>query len=205
MNSAQKIDRRVAELREEAAQQGRDVAELTDAEFLLDELSAARKEAYDAGHKVQGMLVEREAWRRKAASALQRKAQLERVRIGEVYLAAAIRQGLRPITSLVYRVENLPDRLSPKAMAEFKSAIGDIADVLRVTQQRIDADPQVALLGEQRAEILRLIEYITERGQTLHKELSRDGAEIGCECPGCELIVGMGDVPLPDDSEATDD
>lgn len=188
---------RIATIREEAAQRGLDVTGLSDVELLLQELTAARKEAYDAGHKVQSILMDRAKWERKARSSLQRQAQLDRVRTSQLYLDAAVRDGLHPLTSLVYRVQQLPDRLSPKAMAAFKAAIGDIGYELQVAKRRTETNPGLKLLAEQRAETLRLIEHITERGQALHKELAT-GSDIGCECPGCELIVGMGDVPLPE-------
>jgi hypothetical protein len=61
-------------------------------------------------------------------------------------------------------------------------------------QEAWDTAPMVA-------EAARLRAYITERGQAMHALV--DGArhltdETGrCRCPGCELIRGMDDVPVP--------
>jgi hypothetical protein len=49
-------------------------------------------------------------------------------------------------------------------------------------------------------EILRLRAFINEQGQALHAEHGGKGSrENGwrCECPGCELIRAMDDVPMP--------
>lgn len=55
------------------------------------------------------------------------------------------------------------------------------------------------------AEAARLRAYITERGQALHA--LTDGARHldgtgRCRCPGCELIRGMDDVPVPEVADA---
>jgi hypothetical protein len=130
---------------------------------------------------------------------------------GGLYLGAIVRRSATPITGLLYRISQLPDRPGPKVVEELRSAAQTVQWTLdgvvtdRVLGEVAEHDPEVKLTEAQVAEIERLREFVTEQGRRLHAEHGGSGAretEWRCECPGCELIRAMDDVGAPEAARA---
>ncbi|MCU1615022.1 MAG: hypothetical protein JWO98_2562 [Frankiales bacterium] len=192
MDEFQKVRGRILDLRKQAIDRDPASDRLTDIEVVLAEYDKARQEASLLGHENTALIVAQERRDREARAAARRSVEDDRAAWSQRVLDKYVREALLPITGLIYRIEQLPDRLSPKAMAAFKAATGDTARTVADARRRLDADEELALVGKQRAEILRLREYVTVAGRTLHKQLTTFSATCGCF--GCDLIRGMDDL-----------
>lgn len=194
MNAAERVN----DLRADATNQGINVEGLSDVEVVLAAYDRARTEAYDAGHKVQAILVDQAKRERVVLATTRRNAQDDRRTLAGHYLQALIEGADRPITGLIYRIEQLPERGGVKPVAALKEAARDAKYEISVAQRHRATHPEMVTIGMQRAEIARLRDYISSAAAAIHTLLSTRVS--GCDCPGCELLIGMDDVP----AEVTD-
>jgi len=198
---------RVAALREEHARLGDNVTGLSDVEVLLNEVDRSWKESRRHENNYSNLLQDRAKSERATRTAARRTAVEDRRAWAGIYLNSLVSQSAREINALIHRAAELPDGRVPveltrelKAAADqaghlplgaFGGGESQLADVRRQNQE-------IQLVEKQRDEIWRLREFVAEQGQRLHAEHGQKGSgENGwrCECPGCELIRAMDDVP----------
>jgi hypothetical protein len=200
---------RVAALRKEYARFGEDVTTLTDTELLLQELERTQKESRRHENAYSSLLQDQVKHDRAVYTAARREATEQQIARGGLYLGAIVRRAATPITGLIYRISQLPDRPGSKVIEELRSAArtaqwsldGVVTD--KVLDEVAERDPEVKLTEAQGAEIKRLRDVIAEQGQRLHRDYADLGSTLGrCECPGCELIRAMDDVPVEPTVEA---
>lgn len=193
---------RIAAIRDEYARYGEDVTSLSDTELLFRHLDTAWAESRRHENAHSSLLQDQVKHDRSVYAAAQRGVAEKRNARGGMYLAAIVRRSAVPITGLIYRISQLPDRPGPKVVEELKAAArsaqwtldGVVTD--EVLTEIAERDPGVRLTEMQAAEIARLREFVTEQGRRLHREHADLGSALGrCECPGCELIRSMDDVP----------
>jgi hypothetical protein len=82
-------------------------------------------------------------------------------------------------------------------MTVLKDAARYAAEEIRRERKRLEEHPDIVLIAKWRAEVVRLRDYILARARAIHTEVS--AIDIDCGCPGCVLLLGMDDVPLPSD------
>lgn len=198
---------RVAALRDECARFGEDVTGLSDTELLFRHLDTAWAESRRHENNYSNLLQDQVKSERATRTAARRTAFEDRRAWAGIYLHSLVSQSARDINGLIHRAAELPDgRVPVELTRELKVAAerakwqmsgliggreGQLDDVRRQNQE-------IQLVEKQRDEIWRLRDFITEQGQRLHGEHGRKGSrENGwrCECPGCELIRAMDDVP----------
>lgn len=193
---------RIAALRDEYARQGEDVTSLSDTELLYRELDRSRAESRRHENAYSSLLQDQVKHDRAVYTAAQRGAVERQNARGGMYLEVIVRRSALPITGLIYRISQLPDRPSPKVVEELKAAARSAQWTLdgvvssKVLGEIADQDPGVKLTEAQAAEIARLREFIAGLGRKLHaKHGGRGARESGwrCECSGCELIRAMDD------------
>lgn len=195
-------DKRVAELRETCERTGEDVTGLSDLELLNQDLERANAEANRYQNAYSTLLQDQVKHDRAVYAAAGRQAREAVEARGGMYLEVIVRRSAVPLTSLIYRVSELPERPGPKVTEELKNAAQRVQWQLDgvVTREVLDevarTDAGVKLVDAQSTEIKRLREFIAEQGKRLHAEHGpRKGGEGRCECPGCELIRSMDDMP----------
>lgn len=200
---------RVAALRAEHARLGKNVEHLSDLDLLNQELERAQTESRRHENNYSSLLQDRVKHDRSVYVAARREAAERQSALAGLYLNAAVRKAASPITGLIYRISQLPDRTGPKVVGELKGAARQAEWMLNgVVRDRALAeigehDPDVKLANAQATEIQRLRAVIVEQGQSLHTD---QGPRVGhrCECPGCELIRAMDDVTVePTDNQTT--
>lgn len=192
---------RIAALREEYARLGEDVTHLSDTELLNRELERAYAESRRHENASSSLLQDQVKHDRAVYAAARREAVEQQMARGGLYLGAIVRRSATPITGLLYRISQLPDRPGPKVIDELRQAArhaqwtldGVVTD--KVLDQVAQRDPDVKLVEAQAAEIQRLREFIVTVGQQLHSASSGPRVNHRCECAGCELIRGMDDTP----------
>lgn len=191
---------RVTALREESVRLGENVDQLTDAELLCRELDRVHAESRRHENAYSNLLQDQVKHDRAVYTAARREAAEQQIARGGLYLGAILQRSALPITGLIYRISQLPDRPGPKVIEELKQAA-------RTAEWRLDGvvtdqvigevavrDEGVKLVDAQAAEIQRLREFIAAQGGALHAQHGQKGSrETGwrCECPGCELIRAM--------------
>ncbi|GAA3113522.1 hypothetical protein [Streptomyces echinatus] len=189
---------RVAALREEYARLGEPVDHLTDAELLNREVERTQKESRRHENAYSSLLQDQVKHDRSVYAAARREAADQQIARGGLYLGVIVRRAATPITGLLYRISQLPDRPAPKVVEELRSAArraqwtldGVVTD--KVLDEVAERDPEVKLAEAQAAEIQRLRSVLVEQGQRLHRDHADLGSHLGrCECPGCELIRVM--------------
>jgi hypothetical protein len=190
---------RIASLREEYERAGEDVTGLSDAELLNREVEQAYAEARRHHNAYSTLLQDRVNHDRSVYAAANRQAKEAVEARGGMYLEAIVRRSALPLTGLVYRVSELPERPGPKVVEELKNAAQRVRWQLDgvVTRGVLDevarTDEGVKLVDAQSAEIQRLREFITEQGRRLHSEHGEKVERVSgrCECPGCDLVRDM--------------
>lgn len=191
---------RVAALRAEYARLGENVDHLSDLDLLNGEVERLAIESRRHENNASSLLQDQVKHDRSVYAAARRAAAEWKSAMAGLYLNAAVRKAATPVTGLIYRISQLPDRPGPKVVEELKGAArqaewmldGVVRDA--ALAEVGERDPDVKLANAQAAEIERLRAVIVERGQSLH---TGNGPRVGqrCECPGCELIRSMDDVP----------
>lgn len=193
---------RIAELREAYARDGEDVSGLSDAELLNREVEHGYAESRRHHNAYSLLLQDQVKHDRAVYTAASRQAREAVDARGGLYLAAILRRSALPVTGLVHRISQLPERPGPKAVAELQQAARTVQWQLDgvVTDQVIgevaERDEGVKLVDAQAAEIRRLRDVVTAQARRLHAEHGGKGTretEWRCECPGCELIRSMDD------------
>ena len=191
---------RVASLREDYERAGEDVSDLSDAELLNRELTRVQAESRRHENAYSSLLQDQVKHDRSIYAAASRQAREAVDARGGLYLAAILRRSALPITGLVYRISELPERPGPKVIEELKGAARNAQWRLDgvVTSQVVDevarTDEGVKLVEAQAAETQRLRGVITAQAQRLHAEHGPvRGGEGRCECPGCEMLRVMDD------------
>lgn len=192
---------RVAALREDYERAGDDVSDVSDLELLNRELGRANAESNRHSSAFMLLLQDQVKHDRSVYAAAMRQAREAVDARGGMYLEAIVRRSALPLTGLVHRVTELPERPGPKVVEELKAAAQRVKWQLDgvVTRSVLDevarTDEGVKLVDAQAAEIQRLRESITAQGHRLHDEhaAAMGRASGRCECPGCELIRSMDD------------
>lgn len=191
---------RVEALREDYARMGEDISDLSDAELLNRELTRMQAESRRHENAYSTLLQDQVKYDRSVYASANRTAREAVDARGSLYLNAIIRRSAVPLTGLIYRISQLPERPGPKQVEELKGAARTVEWQLDgvvtapVIREVAEHDEGVKLVEAQRAEITRLRKFITEQGQALHAAHGpRKGEEGRCECPGCELIRSMDD------------
>lgn len=193
---------RIAELREAYARDGEDVSGLSDAELLNREVEHGYAESRRHENAYSSLLQDQSKHDRAVYTAASRQAREAVDARGGMYLAAVLRRSALPVTGLIYRISQLPERPGPKAVAELQQAARTVQWQLDgvVTDKMIGEvavrDEGVKLVDAQAAEIRRLRDVLTAQAKTLHAEHGQRGTrenEWRCECPGCEMIRDMDD------------
>lgn len=187
---------RIAALRDEYKRLGEDVTSLTDTELLYREVDRLAAESRRHENNASTLLQDQVKHDRAVYAAARRTAAEWQSALAGLYLNAAVRKAASPVTGLIYRISQLPDRPGPKVVEELKSAARQAEWMLdgvvrdKALSEIGERDPDVKLANAQAAEIQRLRAVIVEQGQHLHTD---NGPRVGhrCECPGCELIRAM--------------
>lgn len=191
---------RVAALRDEYARLDEDVTGLSDAELLFRELDRSRAESRRHENNASSLLQDQVKHDRAVYAAARRESVENLNARGGLYLGAIVRRSATPITGLLYRISQLPDRPGPKVVEELRNAARTAQWALdgvvtnKVLGEVAERDPEVKLTEAQAAELQRLRDVIVKQGQRLHTD---SGPRVGhrCECAGCELIRAMDDMP----------
>jgi hypothetical protein len=197
-------DERIAAIRDECARLGEDVTNLSDTELLLRHIDQAWAESRRHENNYNSLLQDQVKRDRSVYTAARREAAEQQNARGGLYLAAIVRRSATPITGLIYRISQLPDRPGPKVIEELRSAAraaqwtldGVVTD--RVLGEIAERDPEVKLTEAQAVEIQRLREFVTALGRKLHAKHGGKGSRDNgwrCDCSGCELIRAMDDAP----------
>lgn len=200
MTTAASAADRIAAIRDEYARFGEDVTSLSDTELLFRHLDTAWAESRRHENNYSNLLQDQVKRDRSVYAAARRAAAEWHSALAGLYLNAAVRKAALPVTGLIYRISQMPDRPSAKVVEELKAAArqaewaldGVVRD--KALAEIGERDPDVKLAEAQAAEIQRLRNVIVQRGQLLHTD---NGPRTGprCECPGCELIRAMDDAP----------
>ncbi|MER5902953.1 hypothetical protein ABT150_23080 [Streptomyces mirabilis] len=191
---------RIAALRDEYERLGEDVTGLTDTELLYREVDRLAAESRRHENNASSLLQDQVKHDRAVYTAARREAAEQQIAHGGLYLGAIVRRAATPITGLLYRISQLPDRPGSKVVEELRNAArtaewtlnGVVND--RVLHEVAERDPEVTLAEAQADEIQRLRAVIVEQGQHLHTDAGPRTSHR-CECTGCELIRAMDDVP----------
>lgn len=197
----QSADDRVKALREDYKQQGEDVTGLPDVELLSRALTQAQAESRRHENAYSSLLQDQVKHDRSVYSAASRQAREAVDARGGMYLEAIVRRSALPLTGLIYRVSELPERPGPKVVEELKNAAQSVKWQLDgvVTRGVLDevtrTDEGVKLVDAQSAEIKRLREVIQAEVRRLHAGHGHRQTGPRCECTGCELIRAMDDIP----------
>jgi hypothetical protein len=191
---------RVAALRDEYARLGENVDHLSDLDLINQELERTQKESRRHENAYSSLLQDQAKHDRSVYAAARRAAAEWHSALAGLYLNAAVRKAALPVTGLIYRISQLPDRPGAKVVEELKAAArqaewaldGVVRDA--ALAEIGERDPHVKIAEAQAAEIQRLRNVIVQQGQHLHTD---NGPRTGhrCECTGCELIRAMDDVP----------
>lgn len=193
---------RVADLREAYQRSGEDASGLSDAELLNRELEYTYTESRRHENAYSTLLQDRVKHDRSVYAAAGRSAREAVNARGGMYLDAIVRRSALPLTGLLYRISELPDRPGPKMVEELKGAARTARWTLDgvVTRKVLDevarTDEGVKLVEAQAAEIQRLRGVVTAQAKRLHDEHGTKGTRGNgwrCECPGCEMIRDMDD------------
>lgn len=193
-------DERVTALREDYKRQGEDVTGLSDVELLNRALTQAQAESRRHENAYSSLLQDQARHDRAVYTAASRQAREAVDARGGMYLEAIVRRSALPLTGLIYRVSELPERPSPKVVEELKNAAQSVKWQLDgvVTRGVLDevarTDEGVKLVDAQSAEIRRLREVVMAEGRRLHAGHGHRQTGSYCECTGCELIRAMDDV-----------
>ncbi|MEU9470492.1 hypothetical protein AB0D78_28510 [Streptomyces avermitilis] len=193
---------RIAALRDEYARLGENVDHLSDLDLLNQELERVQAESRRHENNASNLLQDQVKHDRSVHAAARRAAVEWQAALAGLYLNAAVRKAASPVTGLIYRISQLPERPGPKVVEELKAAARQAEWMLRgVVRDKAlaeigERDPDVRLANAQAAEIRRLRDAIVDQGQRLHRNHADLGSHLGrCECPGCELIRVMDDMP----------
>lgn len=198
--STKTVAERITALRDECARFGEDVGHLSDAELLLRQVDQVWAESRRHENNASTLLQDQVRHDRAVYAAARRAAAEWQSALAGLYLNAAIRKAAAPVSGLIYRISQLPDRPGPKVVEDLKAAARQADWVLdglvrdKALAEIGERDPDVKLANAQAAEIGRLRQVIVEQGQLLHSD-SGPRAGRRCECTGCELIRAMDDVP----------
>ena len=175
--------------------------ESSDTELLFRHLDTAWAESRRHENNHSSLLQDQVKHDRSVYAAARRAAAEWQSALAGLYLNAAVRKAASPVTGLIYRISQMPDRPGAKVVEELKAAAqqaewmldGVVRDA--ALAEIGERDPDVKLAEAQAAEIERLRTVIVQQGQNLHTD---NGPRTGprCECPGCELIRAMDDVPV---------
>jgi hypothetical protein len=203
--AATTADERIAVIRDEYARLGEDVTSLSDTELLLRQLDRAWVESRRHENNYSNLLQDQVKRDRSVYAAARREAAEDRRAWASMYLGHLIRDSASVINAVIHRAAELPEGRVPLEQArELKSAAERakwmMSGLVGHRQSQFDdarrQNPQISLVEKQRAEILRLREFITATGQQLHAASGgRTPGQGRCECHGCELIRAMDDVP----------
>lgn len=188
---------RVAALRNEYARSGESVDHLTDLDLLNQQLERTQAESRRHENAYSSLLQDRVKHDRSVYAAAHRKQEATQIARSGLYLSALIRRSALPITGLIYRISQLPDRPGPKLVEELRAAAraaqwqldGVVTD--KVIGEIAERDPDVKLTEAQAAEIGRLREVVMAEGRRLHAGHGHRQTGPRCECTGCELIRAM--------------
>ncbi|GAA3268081.1 hypothetical protein [Streptomyces lavendulae] len=190
-------------LREEYARLGEDVTGLGDVELLLRELGRTRQESRRHENNYTSLLQDQPKRDRAVRAAAHRVAAEDRRAWAGMYLGHLVSRSAGSINEVIHRAAELPDGRVP---VELTRALKEAANrakwqmsglVGHGTAQLDEAraqNPSIALVEQQREEILRLRAFVTMLGQELHTEHGGKGTRDNgrrCECSGCELIRSM--------------
>lgn len=171
----------------------------------LAELHEANRQLnaeYTALHdRYMRLLTQRQRWSERVRAAARRTEVAHVLAFAELQVRRAMSSvGGDAFYGVLRLVRELPER-PPKTQVRALRSAAENAELLRRHQAEGDGEPAAAYRA-QRAEEARLREHITVSGRALHAQLGTDGGDpesLGCECPGCALIIGM-DL-TPDDAE----
>lgn len=205
MTVAKTTAERVAALRDEQARLGKNVDHLSDLDLLSGEVDRLVAESRRHENSYSALLQDRVKHDRSVYAAARRSAQDDVTARAGLYLQAILRQSAQPINAVVHRAAELPEdgkapvqevrdlkRAADQAKWLLAGMVGD-----RRTMEDAAKDPGVQLVEKLNAELRRMREFTVTQGQRLHREYADLGSILGrCECPGCELIRAMNDVPV---------
>lgn len=196
---------RIISLREEYALLGEDVTDLGDVELLLRELGRTRQESRRHENSYMSLLQDQAKRDRAVRTAAHRAATEDRVAWAGLYLGHLVSRSAGSINEVINRAAELPDGRVP---VELTRALKDAADrakwqmsglvghrAAQLEEARAQ-NPSIALVEQQREEVLRLRSFISTLGQELHGRHGGKGTRDNgwrCECSGCELIRSMDD------------
>jgi hypothetical protein len=197
---------RVAALRDEYARLGENVDHLTDTELLCREIDRLAAESRRHENNYSNLLQDQVKHDRSVYAAARRSAQGDVTARAGLYLQAILRRSAHPINAVVHRASELPD--DGKAPVQQVRGLKEAADqakwllsgMVGDRQSLEDAakDPGVQLVDKLSDEIRRMRSFVEEKARWLHAtHSSKDTVGRGgrCECPGCELVRAMDDVP----------
>lgn len=173
----------------------RPYAEWSDAE----KLACVQHELQRVQNLYSGYLARQSRYERDARTAARRSAQEDRLAWAEVYLGQLLDRTAPWLRELIYRVEQLSDRVSKTDLDALRQCAGTSKHVLTTYRAELASRPDYGL--KVRTEELRLRTYVVDRGRALHaratdadREIEPNGLLGACRCAGCELIRGMDDV-----------
>lgn len=180
-----------------------DIDELEELRARVDSLSAENTQLRD--QQARRHRNEREHQQR-VESACRRAWQDGRKANARLFVEEQVRVVRHGIDALLYVVANLPERPKRADLDRLKHAaeLAQQVITLHATESPGDYDERV------HSEVTQLRRYVTERGRSLHDEHATRiddptvaATDLGCNCPGCQLIVGMDATDTPDNTAPT--
>jgi hypothetical protein len=168
----------------------------TASRFVEDELRDVQAELTRTRDLYHRMLQAQVRHDRDVYTDARRKAQDDRIAWADHYFRHLIARSAGPVSDLIYRVQQVPDRPSNAQVADLKAAAAAADWTFQLAQKTVEAQPDFG--SRVRVEVSRLRGYIRSAGEALHRAAAgreRDGDR--CCCAGCELIRGMDDDGAP--------
>lgn len=204
MTTSTATEERIAAIRDECTRLGENVTDLSDTELLLRQLNRAWAESRRHENNYSSLLQDQVKRDRSVYAAARREATEDRRAWAAMYLGHLIRDSASVINGVIHRATELPDgRVPLEQVRELKDAAERakrmMSGLVGHRQSQFDdalrQNPEIRLVEKQREEILRLREFITAAGQQMHSASDGPRNKGRCECPGCQLIRAMDDVP----------
>lgn len=164
-----------------------DLAELREAHAALNREHTALHDRY------MRLLTQQQRWSERVRAAARRTATEQVTAFAHLHVRQAITgAGGDAVYHVLRLARELPERPKAAQVRALRSA-AENAEHLRVSARDRDGEPGDAFQAT-RAEQTRLRDYIVASGRALHARYgvdNHDPASLGCECPGCQMIIGM--------------
>lgn len=187
---------RVAKMRKHYAKSDLNADGLSDLDLVLRELDMHVKDGRAVQNLYDRMMHEQSDHDRRVRSGAKRAEQDNRLAWSEHFMSHLVSLALYDLNVLIHQAETLPDRPKPADLSRLKTAARDA----RQTLARQPDSESLKVAEHWRAATWRIRDYVTATGRVLHAKFAT--ADMGCTCPGCELIVGMDADETPETEQA---